>query len=87
MVNRFYAHSRDGQPPETWQPLVAHLRDVAGKAADFVAAFNSADWAWNAGWLHDHGKASFRNPAETTGQFVFNPQPYRLRFFRKNRGR
>ena len=22
MANRFYAHSRAGRPPETWQPLV-----------------------------------------------------------------
>ena len=52
-----YAHSNDG-PMESWQPLEAHLRAVAEKAAEFAAAFKSEDWAWNLGWLHDLGKAT-----------------------------
>ncbi|TAN37774.1 MAG: CRISPR-associated endonuclease Cas3'' [Verrucomicrobia bacterium] len=53
-----YAHSRRGEPPENWQPLEKHLRTVAEKAAAFAEQFSSADWAWNAGWLHDLGKAT-----------------------------
>ncbi len=53
-----YAHSRPGKPPEEWQPLEEHLKAVADKAAEFAADFQSADWAWNAGWLHDVGKAT-----------------------------
>lgn len=54
---RYYAHTRDGAPPSEWQPLEEHLRAVAEQAAAFAAPFESADWAGNAGWLHDLGKA------------------------------
>jgi CRISPR-associated endonuclease/helicase Cas3 len=54
----FYAHSRDGRPPEEWQKLEDHLHAVAEKARDFASVFDSGDWAWNAGWLHDLGKAT-----------------------------
>ena len=57
MGNQFYAHSRADTPQDQWQPLEKHLREVAHKAAEFAAAFASADWAHNAGWLHDLGKA------------------------------
>lgn len=57
MGNAFYAHSRPDTPQGQWQPLDKHLREVAHKAAEFAAAFASADWAHNAGWLHDLGKA------------------------------
>lgn len=56
---RYYAHSRPGSSDKTtWQPLEAHLSAVAEKAASLAEAFQSADWAWNAGWLHDLGKAT-----------------------------
>ena len=58
MVQAAYAHSLKDAPPERWQPLEEHLRAVAEKAAAFAAQFSSADWAWNAGWLHDLGKYS-----------------------------
>ena len=58
MPNSCYAHSRDGQPPETWQPLEEHLREVAFRASKFAEQISSADWVWNAGWLHDLGKAT-----------------------------
>lgn len=44
-------------PTEDWQLLDEHLRGVACKAAEFAGYFDSADWVWNAGWLHDFGKA------------------------------
>lgn len=53
-----YAHSLPGQPPEKWQTLDDHLRSVAEKARDFASTFGSEDWAYNAGLLHDLGKAS-----------------------------
>ncbi|MBI4727246.1 CRISPR-associated helicase Cas3' [candidate division TA06 bacterium] len=58
MMKKVYAHSIDGQPPEKWQPLEDHLKQVAEKAAAFAEIFKSAEWAYNAGWLHDLGKAT-----------------------------
>ncbi|RPI76687.1 MAG: CRISPR-associated endonuclease Cas3'', partial [Desulfobacteraceae bacterium] len=55
---KYYAHSKEGCPPEEWQLLEEHLALVAKKASEFAAKFDSADWAWNAGWLHDVGKAA-----------------------------
>lgn len=52
-----YAHSLPGQPPDKWQPLDEHLKAVAEMAREFAAEFDSGDWAYNAGWLHDLGKA------------------------------
>jgi HD superfamily phosphodiesterase len=51
----FYAHSKENQPPKTWQPLEEHLENVANLAAEFAAPFGGECWAWNAGWLHDLG--------------------------------
>lgn len=53
-----YAHSLPNKPESDWQPLEPHLRAVAERAARFAESFGSADWAWNAGWLHDMGKAT-----------------------------
>jgi len=55
---KYYAHSLDGRPPSEWQPLEEHLKNVAQKAEKCAAKFQSADWAWNAAWLHDLGKAA-----------------------------
>ncbi len=49
----YYAHSKEGAPPEEWQGLEAHLENVAGRAAAFAQLFKSEDWAWNAGLWHD----------------------------------
>lgn len=53
-----YAHSKPNEPPGNWQPLEEHLRKVAELAEKCAAKFQSADWGWNAGWLHDLGKAT-----------------------------
>ena len=53
-----YAHSKPRRPIEEWQPLKSHLEAVAEMAAEFAKEFASADWAWNAGHLHDLGKAT-----------------------------
>lgn len=52
-----YAHSLPDKPQADWQPLAEHLAATAKRAAEFAAPFASADWATNAGWLHDLGKA------------------------------
>jgi len=57
-IKQLYAHSKENQPPEEWQRLEAHLLNVAKKAAKCASKFQSADWAWNAAWLHDLGKAA-----------------------------
>ncbi len=54
---KYYAHSLEGRPQKEWQHLDVHLKNVAEKAAEFASAFQSSDWAWNAGMLHDLGKA------------------------------
>lgn len=53
-----YAHSLPGQPVKDWQRLDTHLNQVAERTSDFAQKFNSSDWGWNAGILHDFGKAS-----------------------------
>jgi len=55
---RFYAHSLPGRPESQWQRLDIHLNAVAALASGFARAFCSSDWAWNAGLLHDFGKAA-----------------------------
>lgn len=51
-----YAHSLDGRPPEQWQPLEEHLRNVASLACSFAEPFGAGEWAWLAGLWHDLGK-------------------------------
>ena len=55
--NCYYAHSKPGCQTFEWQPLETHLKNVAECAARFAESFQSSDWAWNAGWIHDIGKA------------------------------
>jgi len=58
MKNTLYAHTIPDKTEEEWQPLEEHLQAVAQRAHDFAQLFQSGDWAWNAGWLHDLGKAT-----------------------------
>lgn len=51
-----YAHSREGQPTQAWEPLEEHLRKVAELAQHSAAAFDSAEWGRLAGLWHDIGK-------------------------------
>lgn len=53
----FWAHSLPNRPLDEWQRLDDHLNAVAKSAAIFAEAFGSSTWAWNAGMLHDFGKA------------------------------
>jgi CRISPR-associated endonuclease/helicase Cas3 len=76
----FYAHTAEDEQdrplPEQsgkWQPLAAHLRRVADKAATFGEPFGMAKEAELAGLLHDLGKyaerfqARLRNPSAIHG--------------------
>src|SRR2546426_118844 len=54
---RFYAHSLEGDPnADHWHGLEEHLRAVAKMAAEFAEAFQSRDWGYLSGLLHDLGK-------------------------------
>jgi len=55
---KYYAHSLEGQPPERWQLLEDHLKNVAEIAAKFAARFEARGWGHCAGRLHDAGKAT-----------------------------
>jgi CRISPR-associated endonuclease/helicase Cas3 len=55
-----YAHSKENARQDQWHPLEAHLRDTAEKAHEFAESWGAEVWAWNAGWLHDLGKADSR---------------------------
>jgi hypothetical protein len=55
MKDEFYAHSRDGKPPEDWQRLGDHLNEVAEKVRVFANEFNACDWAYLAGLTHRSG--------------------------------
>lgn len=55
---RFFAHRREGEDREDWQPLIDHLRRTAEMARDFGADANVAELAYIAGLIHDLGKYS-----------------------------
>lgn len=58
MKNEFYAHSKEGKPPEEWHKLEDHLRGVAELARNFANEFGAGDWGYLAGLWHDLGKYS-----------------------------
>ncbi|GAP10225.1 CRISPR-associated helicase Cas3/ [Bellilinea caldifistulae] len=55
---RFFAHRREDEDSENWQPLIEHLRNTAAMARDFGKDANVADFAYITGLLHDLGKYS-----------------------------
>ncbi len=62
---QFVAHTRQGEPPANWEPLMDHLRLVAdGNGAElagstrFAGAFGAEAWGRVAGLWHDVGKYS-----------------------------
>lgn len=56
MEQAYFAHSLEGQPQESWEPLSRHLRRTSALAGMFAAAFSARDWGRAAGILHDAGK-------------------------------
>lgn len=59
----YYAHTSKDEPPEKWQPLEEHLKNVSELAAGFCKPFDAEEWGRAAGMLHDLGKgsAAFQN--------------------------
>ena len=55
MKDEFYAHSREGTPPEHWHRLEDHLKEVAKMARNFANEFNAGDWGYLAGLTHKSG--------------------------------
>lgn len=55
---QFYAHSKEGQPKEQWQPLERHLENVANLAGKFAREFDAEEWGRLAGGSHDLGKGT-----------------------------
>ena len=47
---------RENEPPENWQPLEQHLKNVADLAGQFAVFFKSHVWGKIAGENHDLGK-------------------------------
>jgi hypothetical protein len=39
--NEYYAHSREGEPPEKWHRLEDHLKGVAKLACEFANDFDA----------------------------------------------
>jgi CRISPR-associated endonuclease/helicase Cas3 len=69
MSESFYAHSKDGESSERWQPLEEHLKQVAELGRSFAAEFSAGDWGYLAGLWHDIGKYSkeFQNYLSSSG--------------------
>lgn len=43
MTNKYYAHTKEGRPPEEWQPLDEHLKNVAEMARLFADSFDAGN--------------------------------------------
>jgi CRISPR-associated endonuclease/helicase Cas3 len=57
-MRNYYAHSLPGRPPDEWQFLEDHLKNVAEMARGFAEDFGAGEWAYLAGLWHDMGKYS-----------------------------
>ena len=53
-----YAHTREGFPPSSWEPLYVHLDKVSQSSAGFADAFTARAWGDVLGRCHDLGKLS-----------------------------
>ena len=60
MPTKYYAHSKEGRPPEEWQPLEEHLENVAKMAAEFAKPFGGEEWLKVIGAVHDMGKGTLQ---------------------------
>ncbi|HEW78824.1 MAG TPA: CRISPR-associated helicase Cas3' [Phycisphaerales bacterium] len=57
-MNKYYAHSLEGRPPEEWHILEEHLQNVAKMTAEFANCFGAKTWGELAGANHDLGKGT-----------------------------
>jgi CRISPR-associated endonuclease/helicase Cas3 len=65
MKDTYYAHSREGKPPEDWQRLDDHLKNVAEMARGFAEDFGAGgDWGYLTGLWQDL--------AQTTSSVAWN---------------
>ncbi len=55
---RFFAHRREGEDREEWQPLIEHLQKTAEMARALGQDANVAELAYIGGLIHDLGKYS-----------------------------
>lgn len=42
-LKKYYSHTKEGRPPEEWQPLEDHLKNVAEMARSFTDSFGAGD--------------------------------------------
>lgn len=56
MSELFYAHSKDGEPPDRWQPLDKHLTRVAEMARSFADEFGAGEWGYSVEQFRHAGK-------------------------------
>ena len=56
MNKKYYAHSKENEPPANWQPLEEHLINVAKLASNFAEYFGTGEWAYLAGLWHEVGR-------------------------------
>ena len=55
MKDEYYAHSKEGKPPEDWHRLIDHLKKVSEMARAFANDFDAGDWGYLAGLPHRSG--------------------------------
>ena len=51
----YYAHCREGKPPEDWHRLEDHLKEVAEMARGVANELGAGDWGYLAGLRSDPG--------------------------------
>jgi hypothetical protein len=56
MKNEFFAHSKEGKPPEERHRLEDHLKSAAELDWKFGNAVGSSEWRNLAGFCHDLGR-------------------------------
>jgi CRISPR-associated endonuclease/helicase Cas3 len=66
----FFAHSIDGQKPETWQTLAKHLQAVSLLTSMLAKKFGAEQLGAIVGLLHDLGKYSHQFQAYIAGRSV-----------------
>ncbi|MCA9085055.1 MAG: CRISPR-associated endonuclease Cas3'', partial [Planctomycetaceae bacterium] len=53
-----FAHTKQGEPPESWEPLEEHLALVAKYCSQFAHGLKADEFGRVLGWWHDLGKYS-----------------------------
>lgn len=63
----YFAHSTEDPTKADWQPLCAHLTEVARRCGEFASRFGAEPWGKVCGLLHDLGKFSREFQARLEG--------------------